>query len=181
MVFAQLKEAIGSSPVLMVANPAKPYVLQTDASNFGLGAVLSQMGDDGLKHPVAYASRKLQSRETKYATIEKECLAIVWSLKLFHVYLYGQAFTIETDHQPLSWLQRMKDSNARLTRWSLLIQPYRFDIKYRKGGDNKNADGLSRSGLMTKEMTVEASMIESPTVILRGKECDKANGTVDII
>ena len=150
--FVQLKQLIGSNPVLMVADPTKPYVLQTDASNFGLGAVLSQTGDDGLEHPVAYASRKLQPRETKYSTIEKECLAIVWSLKLFHVYLYGQAFSIETDHQPLSWLQKMKDSNARLTRWSLLIQPYRFELKYRKGVDNKNADGLSRS----RELTVEA-------------------------
>ena len=98
---------ISFRPVLMVADPTKPYVLQTDASNFGLGAVLSQTGDDGLEHPVAYASViKLQPREIKYSTIEKECVAIVWSLKLFHMYLYGQAFSIETDHQPLSWLQK---------------------------------------------------------------------------
>ena len=72
-------------------------------------------------------SRKLLPRETKYAVVEEECLAIIWALKL---YLYGQAFTIETDHQPLSWLSRMKNANARLMRWSLKIQPYRFDMKY---------------------------------------------------
>ena len=75
VIFTQPKEV---SPVLLVANPAKPRVLQTDVSNFGLGAVLSQMGEDVLEHPVAYASRKLQPREVRYATIEKECLAIVW-------------------------------------------------------------------------------------------------------
>jgi len=95
-----------------VANPAKPFILQTDASHYGLGAVLSQEGQDGCEHPVAYASRKLLPREVKYAVIEKECLAIVWALKVFHVYLHGQAFTVETDHQSLSWLHRMRNANA---------------------------------------------------------------------
>ena len=133
----------------------KPFVLQTDASNYGLGAVLSQMGDDGCEHPVAFASRKLLPREIQYATIEKECLAIVWALKRFHVYLYGQKFTVETDHKPLSWLNRMKDNNARLTRWALLIQPYQFELEYRKGCDNANADGLSRSNSPAEGLTKE--------------------------
>ena len=65
-------------------------------------AVLSQHGEDGCEHPVAYASQKVLPRETKYAVVEKECLAIVWALQLFHISLYGQAFTTEEDHQPLA-------------------------------------------------------------------------------
>ena len=153
--FKNLKDALLQKPVLGVADPTKPFVLQTDASNYGLGAVLSQMGDDGCEHPVAFASRKLLPREIQYATIEKECLAIVWALKRFHVYLYGQKFTVETDHKPLSWLNRMKDNNARLTRWALLIQPYQFELEYRKGCDNANADGLSRSNSPAEGLTKE--------------------------
>ena len=88
-------------PVLKVVEPDKPYILQTDASDLGLGAVLSQL-KDGEEHPVSFASRKLLPREKNYLIIEKECLDIVWSLQVFYVCLFGQRFTIETDHQPLS-------------------------------------------------------------------------------
>lgn len=102
--------------VLKVADPSKPFTLQTDASEVGLGAVMSQKADDGMEHPVAYGSKKQLLREVNYATIEKECLAIVWALRFFYTYLYGQSFTIETDHQSLSWLHRMKNTNSRLIR-----------------------------------------------------------------
>ena len=71
---------------------------------------------------MAYASQKLQPREKNYATVEKECLAIVGALKYFYRYIYGQIFTIETDHQPLKWLQQMKSSNQRLSGWALVLQ-----------------------------------------------------------
>jgi len=99
---------------------------QTDASEQGLGAVLSQLEDGEEEHPVAFTSRKLMPREKNYSTIEKECLAIVCSLQVFHVYLYGQKFSIETDHQPLSWLRCMKNANQWLTRCALAVQPYCF-------------------------------------------------------
>ena len=145
--FQRLKDALIDTAVLRVADPTKPYILQTDASERGLGAVLSQVDAQGEEHPVAFTSRKLLPQEMNYSTIEKECLAIVWALKFFNTYLYGQAFTIEIDHQPLSWLHRMKNSNARLTRWALAIQPYQFEIKHRRGQENGNADGLSRGAL----------------------------------
>ena len=104
--------------------------------------MLSQIDSSGQEHAVA--SRKLLLRETKYAVIEKECLAIVWALRMFHIYLYGQSFVLQTDHRPLSWLDRMKNSNARLTRWSLELQPYRAVLQHRPGKNHENADGLSR-------------------------------------
>ena len=79
-----LKKLLVSAPVLQIGDPNKPYTLQTDASGRGLGAVLSQIGADGEEHPIAYASRKLLPREENYAVIEKECLAIVWALQVFH-------------------------------------------------------------------------------------------------
>ena len=125
----------------------KPFIVQTDACDLGIGAVLSQLDEDGEERPVAYASRKLLPRETRYATIEKECLAIVWALKQFRIYLYGMPFVIETDHKPLIWLQKMKDTNQRLTRWAITVQQYQYEIRHRPGVQHGNADGLSRGPL----------------------------------
>ena len=141
--FMALKELLVSAPVLQIVDPNN--TLQTDASGRGLGAVLSQIGADGEEHPIAYASRKLLPREENYAVIEKECLAIVWALQVFHTYLFGATFEVQTDHQPLSWLHRMKANNAQLTRWALFLQPYCFRLTYRKGAMNGNADALSRT------------------------------------
>jgi len=142
--FQKLKAALQESPIIKVAEPDLPFILQTDASDRGIGAVLSQKDTEGIEHPVAYASRKLFQRERKYSVVEKECLAIIWALKVFHTYLYGCRFSIETDHKPLAWLHKMKATNGRLTRWALSVQQYTFSIKHRSGRDNSNADALSR-------------------------------------
>lgn len=147
--FVTLKECLIKAPILRVPDPNRRFIVQTDASDVGIGAVLSQLEENGEEHPIAYASRKLQPRETKYSAIEKECLAIVWALKYFKYYLYGQAFTIYTDHKPLTWLNTMKNSNQRLTRWILTLQEYRYEIHHRPGTQNKNADGLSRGPPLT--------------------------------
>uniref|UniRef100_A0A1X7SU85 Reverse transcriptase RNase H-like domain-containing protein n=1 Tax=Amphimedon queenslandica TaxID=400682 RepID=A0A1X7SU85_AMPQE len=101
--------------------------------------------DEGEDHPIGYFSRKLLPREEKYSTIEKECLAIKLDVQAFRVYLLGKPFTIQTDHRALEWLDRVKENNARLTRWSLLMQPYQYQTQYRPGKINGNADALSRS------------------------------------
>lgn len=142
--FEMLKGLLLRAPILHVAEPGKPFILQTDAYDRGLGAVLSQKDEKRDKHPVAYASQKLFLREINYSVIEKECLAIVWALRYFNTYLYGQEFTVQTDHQLLAWLQKMKNTNHRLTRWALSIQPYRVTVQHRKGCSNGNANGLSR-------------------------------------
>ena len=119
------------------------FILQTDACQAGVGAVLSQMDEDGEEHAVAYASKKLNPAEARYATIELECLAIKWAVNKFSTYLLGKEFIIETDHAPLQWMNQCKQ-NSRVTRWALALQPYCFSIRHRPGKHNTNADALSR-------------------------------------
>ena len=142
--FQTLKETLCDDSVLSMPDFSKEFVLQTDASDRGLGAVLSQIGVDGKEHPVVFLSRKLKSNEENYATIEKECLAIKWAIESLQYYLLGREFRVVTDHQPLKWLNEAKEKNKRLTRWSLDLQPFCFQVEHRKGRANGNADGLSR-------------------------------------
>ena len=108
-----------------------PFVLQTDASEEEVGAVLSQPDEESCDCPVAY-SRKLLAipREQKYSTIEKECLAIKLGIEAFCVYLFGKEFIIQTDHRALQWLTKFKGHNIRLMRWSMIaLQPYFFKVQ----------------------------------------------------
>lgn len=141
--FDTLKHMLSERPILKLPEFNETFILRTDAADDGIGAVLLQMEDDE-KLPVAYASRKLQPREKAYAVIEKECLAVVWGIQKFHQYLYGREFLLETDHQPLTYLNKAKTENSRLMRWALQLQPYRFRIIAIKGSDNVGADYLSR-------------------------------------
>ena len=144
LAFSSLKNALSSSPVLCSPDFTKRFVLQTDASDRGVGAVLSQYDEDSHDRPIAYFSRKLLPREERYSTVEKECLAIKLAIQAFHTYLMGRHFTIQTDHRALEWLDRIKDTNARLTRWSLFLQGFDYTVQYRTGAANGNADALSR-------------------------------------
>ncbi|CAM5129251.1 unnamed protein product [Natator depressus] len=144
--FWALKEALVSGPVLANPDFDKPFVVFTDASDTGLGAVLMQEDEKGERHPIVYLSKKLLPREQHYAAIEKECLAMVWALKKLEPYLFGRHFTVYTDHSPLTWLHQMKGANAKLLRWSLLLQDYDMDVVHVKGSANLIADALSRRG-----------------------------------
>lgn len=97
------------------------------------------------RHPIIFISKKQQPREQKYSTVEKECLAIVKSCQTLREYLLGREFLIETDHFPLQWLNKMKDQNMRLLRWSLIPQEYRFTVTNISGKTNVLADMLSRT------------------------------------
>lgn len=142
--FRTLKGKLIAKPIMILPDVNKPFVLRTDASDRGIGAVLMQDQGEGL-HPVAYASKKLLDAETRYATIEKECMAIVWGVKKFEPYLYGTKFIIETDHKPLLYLQKSKTENGRLMRWALQLQQYTYTVRVIAGKDNVGADYLSRS------------------------------------
>ncbi|KAL0820853.1 hypothetical protein ABMA28_005522 [Loxostege sticticalis] len=141
--FETCKELLVNAPLLQFPNFSIPFILTTDASNTALGAVLSQ-GTIGQDKPVAYASRTLNNAESKYSAIEKELLAIIWATKHFRPYLYGRKFFIYTDHRPLVWLYSIQEPNSKLTRWRLRLQEYDFEIIYRSGKQNTNADALSR-------------------------------------
>ncbi len=141
--FNTLKERMCSDPVLQSPNFDQRFLVQVDASEKGIGAVLAQ-GTAGEEKPVVFLSRKLLPRETRYSTIEKECLAIKWSLESLRYYLLGREFDLETDHRALTWIHTMKDNNARITRWYLALQPYSFKVRHRPGRLNLVADYLSR-------------------------------------
>ena len=141
--FSQLRRVLINPPILKLPNEQKDFILQIDASNHAIGAVLLQEYD-GVKFPLSYISRRLQSREENFSTIERECLAIIWAVQKFHIYLYGRPFLLQVDHQPLAYLNKNKVSNARLMRWAMQLQPYRFSIESIKGKDNIYGDYMSR-------------------------------------
>jgi hypothetical protein len=111
VAFEALKTAFTTAPVLKLPDPTKPYVVKTDASTSGIGAVLEQEGDDGF-HPVAFASRKLQPAKVSYRVHDLELMAIVYALREWREYLHGVSFEIETDHRPLRYL----DSQPQLSK-----------------------------------------------------------------
>ena len=137
-----IQSILSSSPVLLLPQLGSMFIVRTDASGKGLGGVLLQELDDHL-HPVSFVSRKLLDRETRYSTIERECLAIVWVLSKFSRYLWGVEFTLQTDHKPLTYLHTTSFKNSRLMRWALSLQEYRFKVEPLPGSKNVIADLLS--------------------------------------
>ena len=146
--FLALKKALCEAPVLRHPDFERPFILQTDASGYGLGAVLTQEFDDGTEfageHPIAYASRTLKDAETRYSTIEKEALGIFWGIKYFEQYLACARFKVVTDHKPLIGMMKKPHMNTRIENYALRLQHFNFDIEYREGSANGNADTLSR-------------------------------------
>ena len=145
LAFQDLKGGMQNPPVLRPPHWEEEFILQVDASNRGLGAILSQKDQHGEEHPIAYASRKLQPREQKLSTTEKECLGIVWAVELFRYYLYGRTFRLQTDHNPLVWLNQVRDKSRKLLRWSITLQEYDMKVEHKSGKQNCNVDALSRA------------------------------------
>lgn len=141
--FENLKERLTSKPILQYPKWDEPFILTTDASNQAVGAILSQ-GVIPQDLPIAYASRKFNKAEVNYSTTEKELAAIIFGVKHFRPYLYGKKFTIVTDHRPLTYLMNVKDPGSRLIRWRLKLEEYDYEIVYKPGRQNANADCLSR-------------------------------------
>lgn len=174
--FETLKQCIISPPILQYPDFSEnsEFVVQTDASNNAIGAILS---NKNLK-PIAYASRSLNKAERNYPIIEKELLAIVWAVKHFRPYLYGNHFKIQTDHRPLVYLFNMKDPSSRLMKFRLQLEEYNFTVEYVKGSDNAAADALSRITLQDlKEMN--ENIVSVMTRAQKRKEAQSVPNSLD--
>lgn len=144
--FQGLKEALTKAPVLAFADFSLPFILYTDASKCGLGAVLSQV-QGGVERVIAYASRSLhptEKNDANYSSFKLEFLALKWAVtEKFHEYLLGSHFTIFTDNNPLAHLQTANLGSVE-QRWAARLANYNFELKFRAGKANANADALSR-------------------------------------
>ena len=140
--FSVLRESLIHAPILAFPTETGQYILDTDASNFGLGGVLSQIQDD-VERIVAYCSRTLRPSQRRYGTTKREMLAAVVMCIQFRSYLRGAKFTLRTDHKSLVWLHRFKDTEGMMGRWLHTLQQFHFSIIHRPGDDHGNADGLS--------------------------------------
>lgn len=142
--FSTIKNCLVSAPVLTCPDFEKPFLLQTDASAYGIGAVLTQPYPDG-ERVICFLSRSLSKTEMNYTTTERECLAVIWAVEKLRHFLEGTHFTIITDHASLLWLHNLKDPTGRLARWALRLQPYNYTLIHRKGREHVVPDFLSRS------------------------------------
>ena len=143
IAFKNLKSILASGPVLKAPDHNKIFILQSDASDRGVGCVLSQIFN-GKEHPIAYKSKKLSPSQLHWSTIEKETYAIILGIDSFKYYIYNKKFIVQTDHKPLQWLKTVRDRNQRLMRWSLILQGEQIEFVHRKGKYHNNADFMSR-------------------------------------
>ena len=166
MAFSKLKECLTSAPILALPDWSKPFIVDTDASDFGIGAMVSQCQEDGMDHVISYASGLLTKPERNYCVTRKELLAVVTFLHHFRQYLIGAPFVIRTDHGALTWLQNFKSPEGQLARWLEKLQEYQFTIVHRPGLRRNNADALSRLPCQQCGRQAEdiIASISSPTV-----------------
>ena len=147
------KRLLLQSKVLVHYDSSLPLRLAADASQYGLGAVISHTLPNGEERPIAFASRSLSQSERNYSQIDKEALALIYGVQKFHTYLYGRKFTLVTDHKPLTTIFGPKKgvpsvAAARLQRWALLLAAYQYDIEFRSTTAHGNAVALSRLPLL---------------------------------
>ena len=141
--FDSLKHALTVAPVLAFPSAEDSFILDTDASGTGIGAVLSQV-QQGEERPISYAGRVLSSAERRYCVTRRELLAVVNYVKYYRHYLLGRKFTLRTDHASLIWLMNFKNPEGQLARWIELLQQFNFTTVHRPGLRHTNADALSR-------------------------------------
>ena len=142
--FQEIIRRLITYPVIRFPDFSKPFIISTDASGYGIGAVLSQRDDEGVEHPISFASRLLSKAERNYPVIEREALGVVWALAKFRTMVYGYELDIRVDHQPLTSLFKDKTLEGKLSRWALKVAEYNATITYRPGRLNTVPDCLSR-------------------------------------
>ena len=167
VAFDKLKELCTNTPILAYANYKKPFQLQTDASDLGLGAVLYQRDNDNRQRVIAFASHSLSNTEKNYPAHKLEFLALKWAITdRFHEYLYGGQFDVYTDNNPLTYILTSAKLDATGQRWVASLANYDFQIFYKSGKNNIEADTLSRiprdGHTMLDKLTVKAIMSAIP-------------------
>ena len=141
--FELLQQKLVTAPVLGYPDPSQTYILDTDASGFGVGAVLSQE-QQGVERVVAYYSKTLSPPERNYCVTRRELLATVKAMKHFKPYFYGRKFRLRTDHASLRCLCRSKDPSNQVARWLEILAEFSYTLEHRAGVRHGNADSLSR-------------------------------------
>ena len=142
--FQTLRRCLVTAPILAYPDPAKRFVVDTDASKESLGAVLSQLDEDGSERVIAYYSKSMTQPERNYCVTRKELLAVVRAVGHFRPYLYGQNFLLRTDHAALVWLMKTSTPEGQVAQWLSMLGEFCFEMKHRPGRLHSNADGLSR-------------------------------------
>jgi hypothetical protein len=142
--FQSLKKGLVEAPILAFPDFNQKFILTTDASKRGFGAVLSQIQDDGKEHPVAYASTATRRGQENHSAFELEFSALAWAVEYFSHYLRGQHFTIYTDCQALTHIPKANRLSGKWARYAITLQSYNYTIIYKKGKTNHVADALSR-------------------------------------
>lgn len=142
--FILLKYKVCNSVTLYSPRTYRPFILRTDASDYAVGACVSQMDDEGRERPIAFASAKLSDVQTRWSTIEKKAYTVIFALKRFDVIVFGSAIILYTDHNPLQYLAACVPKSAKLTNLSLSLTRYDITVKQIHGKDNVTADRLSR-------------------------------------
>jgi len=158
--FEALKDKLCSAPILSSPDYNKPFIIQTDASKLGVGAVLTQRDENLVEKPIAFYSKKLNKAQSNYSVTELECLAVILSLKKFRQYVEGQEFRVVTDHASLKWLMSQGDLSGRLARWAVKLQGFRFEIEHRRGIDNVVPDCLSRQNFEDIEELMSFPLVD---------------------
>ena len=175
-IFEEIQRDFNSDVVLKLPDYSKRFLVDTDASDLGVGGVLSQLDDQGRERPVLFASRKLSPAELKWPIRDKEALAIIYALDCFRPYIWGSGipFLVRTDHHSLEWMKDAK--TGRIARWSTMLAEFEpFVIKYRKGSSNKVADALSRVFAWSEclpDVAFCGALLNDPIVIRKGNPFD---------
>ena len=166
-----LKQALSIRPVLVNADYEKPFVVRTDASLRGIGATLEQPDAEGRLHPVSYMSKSLNKAQRNYAIVELECLALVHAVEEWRQYLSYRPFAAFTDHKPLTWIIKNKDTpNRRIQRWMMTLSEFEFTLEYVKGENNTVPDALSRLQYMSGEITAIEEPDNDVNSVLKSRE-----------
>ena len=172
--FETLKMRLATAPILGIYDQEAETLIDSDASGFGIGAVLSQV-IDGKERVIAYASRTLNDCERRYSVTKREFLAIIFALKQFRHYVLGRPLVLRTDHAPLVHVQNMKNPSTHIARWLEYLQEFNVTIQHRQGSTHGNADGLSRRDEALLEESLKGNKMITTGIVRHITDDDTLN------